>query len=116
MQKKVKKTQKRQLKRSLGPGMKRMSVRQAFILNMNLNTAVLVKSDGSDATPGNEDAEIEEIGYGQSEGDDSEHSSDEEESDKIEIMMTKKKAGKTFGKEHLNVVYEEQRIEVIKMK
>ena len=32
---------------------------------------------------------------------------------KIEKRDRKKKAGKTFGKEHLNVVYEEQRIEVI---
>ena len=36
-------------------------VKQASILNMSLNMAVLVKR-GEDATAGNEDAEIEEIG------------------------------------------------------
>ena len=70
------------------------------------------KTDGNDATPGNEDAEIEETGYGASEGTDSDRTSDDE-SDKIEKRDRKKKAGKTFGKEHLNVVYEEQRIQVI---
>ncbi|MBO1913573.1 hypothetical protein J4G37_53255, partial [Microvirga sp. 3-52] len=70
------------------------------------------KSDGSGETPGNEDAQVEEIGFGQSEGDVSK-SSDGEEHEEIEVRDSKKKAGKLFGKEHLHVVYEEQRIEPI---
>ena len=70
------------------------------------------KSSGEEATPGDEDAEIEETGYGQSEGDDSNHQTDEE-SDKVEERDITKKAGKIFGKEHVNVVYDEQRIEVV---
>ena len=70
------------------------------------------KSDGSGAKPGNEDAQVEEIGFGQSEGDVSNHS-DAEESDKIEVRESKRKAGKLFGKEHINVVYEELRVETI---
>jgi nitric oxide reductase activation protein len=70
------------------------------------------KSDGSGETPGNEDAQVEEIGFGQSEGDVSK-SSDGEEKDEIEVRESKRKAGKLFGKEHLNVVYEEQRVETI---
>ena len=31
----------------------------------------------------------------------------------MEKRDQKKKAGKTFGKEHVNVVYEEQRIEIV---
>ena len=66
------------------------------------------------AKPGDEDAQVEEIGFGQSEGDVSNHSdSDVEESDKIEVREAKRKAGKLFGKEHLNVVYEELRVETI---
>jgi nitric oxide reductase activation protein len=70
------------------------------------------KSDGGGETPGNEDAQVEEIGFGQSEGDVSK-SSDGEEKDEIEVRESKRKAGKLFGKEHLNVVYEEQRVETI---
>ena len=70
------------------------------------------KSDGSGATPGNEEAEIEEIGFGQSEGDISKHS-DAQEGNQIEHRETKRKAGKLFGKEHINVVYEERRVEPI---
>lgn len=70
------------------------------------------KSDGSGETPGNEDAQVEEIGFGQSEGDVSNHP-DGEEKDEIEVRESKRKAGKLFGKEHLNVVYEEQRVETI---
>jgi nitric oxide reductase activation protein len=70
------------------------------------------KSDGSGATPGNEDAQVEEVGFGQSEGDVSKHS-DGEESDEIEVRESKTKAGKLFGKEHLNVVYEEIRVEAV---
>ncbi|WP_342504969.1 hypothetical protein [Sporosarcina sp. FSL K6-2383] len=69
------------------------------------------KSDANDATPGNEDADIEETGSGDSEGNDNERWTDEE-SDKTDKRENKLKAGKMFGKEHLNVVYEELRIEV----
>ncbi|WP_342511707.1 hypothetical protein MKY34_14310 [Sporosarcina sp. FSL K6-1522] len=68
------------------------------------------KSDANDATPGNEDAEIEETGFGDSEGNDSDQWTDEE-SAKAEKRDNRVKAGKMFGKEHVNVVYEEQRIE-----
>jgi nitric oxide reductase activation protein len=70
------------------------------------------KSDANDATPGNEDAEIEETGSGDSEGNDKDHWTDDT-SDKTDKRDQKLKAGKLFGKEHMNVVYEEQRIEVI---
>jgi nitric oxide reductase activation protein len=70
------------------------------------------KSDANDATPGNEDAEIEETGSGDSEGNDSDRWTDDT-SDKADKRDRKMKAGKMFGKEHVNVVYEEQRIEVV---
>jgi nitric oxide reductase activation protein len=70
------------------------------------------KSGADDTAPGNENAEIEEIGSGQSEGDDSEKWTDEE-SDKEIKRDNKMKAGKMFGKEHVNVVYEEKRVEVV---
>ena len=70
------------------------------------------KSTGEEPTPGDEDAEIEETGRGQSVGNDSKHQSDED-NDKAEERDLTKKAGKKFGKEHVNVVYEEQRIEVV---
>lgn len=70
------------------------------------------KSDANDATPGHEDAEVEETGSGDSEGNDSDRWTDDT-SDKTDKRDRKMKAGKMFGKEHVNVVYEEQRIEVI---
>ena len=70
------------------------------------------KSDANDATPGNEDAEIEETGSGDSEGNDSDRWT-EDTTDKTDKRDRKMKAGKMFGKEHVNVVYEEQRIEVV---
>ncbi|HJF32601.1 MAG TPA: hypothetical protein K8V56_12610 [Sporosarcina psychrophila] len=70
------------------------------------------KSDANDATPGNEDAEIEETGSGGSEGNDSDRWTDDD-SDKSDKREQKMKAGKIFGKEHVNVVYEEQRIEAV---
>ncbi|WP_203248874.1 hypothetical protein [Sporosarcina beigongshangi] len=69
------------------------------------------KSDANDATPGNEEADIEETGSGNSEGNDNERWTDEE-SDKADKRENKVKAGKMFGKEHLNVVYEELRVKV----
>ena len=70
------------------------------------------KSDANDATAGNEDAEIEETGSGGSEGNDNDRWTDDD-SDKSDKRDQKMKAGKIFGKEHVNVVYEEQRIEAI---
>ena len=55
------------------------------------------KSDGSGATPGNEDAQVEEIGFGQSEGDVSNHR-DGEESDEIEVRESKEKQGSCLEK------------------
>ena len=70
------------------------------------------KTEGVEATEGNEDAEIEEVGLGQSEANEREQSSDEarNEIDNDEKVM---KAGHMFGKEHVNVVFEERRISVI---
>ena len=70
------------------------------------------KSDANDAAPGDEDAEIEETGSGDSEGNDKDRWTDDT-SDKTDKRDQKIKAGKMFGKEHMNVVYEEQRVEVI---
>ena len=70
------------------------------------------KSDANDAAPGNEDADIEETGVGHSEGNDNERWMDEE-GDKADKRDQKAKAGKMYGKEHVNVVYEEQRVEVV---
>ncbi|CAM3047788.1 hypothetical protein FITA111629_00420 [Filibacter tadaridae] len=69
------------------------------------------KSDGSDAAPGNEEAEIEETGLGQSEGNDSNRWKDED-SESTQKRDGKLKAGKVFGKEHTNVIYAEQRVEI----
>lgn len=66
---------------------------------------------GEEATEGDEDAEIEETGVGQSTGDMSEQDS-EEERQQEEPHTSKKQAGEHFGKEHVNVVYEEEFIEV----
>lgn len=69
------------------------------------------KSDANDTTPGNEEADIEETGSGDSKGNDNERWTDDE-SDKADKRENKVKAGKLFGKEHLNVVYEALRVEV----
>ncbi|MHA6260873.1 vWA domain-containing protein [Sporosarcina sp. CAU 1771] len=69
------------------------------------------KSDGGKSELGNEDAEIEEFGFGESKGDVSDHST-EDETDKQEKDNTKK-AGVHFGKEHIHVTYEELRVEVM---
>jgi len=70
------------------------------------------KSSGAEATPGDEDAEIQETGQGQSEGDDSDQQPDQDNEKTGERDLTKK-AGQTFGKEHVNVVYDEERVEVV---
>lgn len=69
------------------------------------------KAAGVDATEGDEEAEIEEVGVGQSEANEREQTPDDEREDSAREEK-EKRAGKMFGKEHLNVVYEEQRIEV----
>ncbi|WP_318614484.1 hypothetical protein [Sporosarcina sp. YIM B06819] len=69
------------------------------------------KSDANDATPGNEDANIEETGSGDSEGNDNERWTDDE-GDKADKRENKVKACKMYGKEHVNVVYEALRVEI----
>jgi nitric oxide reductase activation protein len=69
-------------------------------------------SDANDATPGDEDAEVEETGSGDSEGNDNDRWM-EDTSDKTDKRDQKIKAGNMFGKEHVNVVYGEQRIEIL---
>lgn len=71
------------------------------------------RGDGSNSTEGNENAEVQETGTGQSEGNESNKWSDEERG--IPGMKLKqKKAGHDFGKEHTNVVYEEQAVEAVR--
>lgn len=69
------------------------------------------KTDGSNSAEGDEDADIEETGEGHSEGNESNNWQDEEH-EKNENTNEQIKAGKFFGSEHLNVVYEEQRVQV----
>ena len=69
------------------------------------------KAEGVEATAGSEDAEIEEIGYGQSQANEREQLPKEEHKE-IDDEETSKKAGHTFGKEHVNVIYEEKRIDI----
>lgn len=69
------------------------------------------KSDSSDTTPGDESAEIEQIGLGQSKGDESNQTANDES--EIGEYGNRKMAGKSFGKEHINVVFEERRIKVV---
>ncbi|MFJ5769765.1 vWA domain-containing protein [Psychrobacillus sp. NPDC093180] len=60
------------------------------------------------AQEGREGHEITQIGQGRSSGDSREHVDTEYKEEK---SSDKKKAGKSFGKEHLHVEYEEKRIE-----
>ncbi|GEN82650.1 hypothetical protein SLU01_09620 [Sporosarcina luteola] len=71
------------------------------------------RGDGSNATEGNEDAEIQETGSGHSEGNESERWSDEER-EQTNKKSEQKKAGREFGKEHVHVVYEEKEVEVVR--
>ncbi|MGN7386502.1 vWA domain-containing protein [Sporosarcina sp. SAFN-015] len=68
------------------------------------------RGDGDNTTEGNQDAEIQETGTGQSEGNVSDKWSDEER-DKTGRKTKRKTAGHDFGKEHVNVVYEELTVE-----
>lgn len=70
------------------------------------------KAEGVEATAGSEEADIEEIGFGQSEANERDQLPDEEHKE-TDYEETQKKAGHMFGKEHVNVVFEEQRIDII---
>lgn len=66
---------------------------------------------GEETTAGDEEAEIEETGTGQSTGNRSEQDEEEERAQEDE-QSTVKQAGEKFGKEHVHVVYEEEFVEV----
>lgn len=68
--------------------------------------------NGNNASEGNENAEIQETGTGQSEGNESEQWSDEEH-EQTDKKIGQKKAGKEFGKEHAHVVFEEKVVEAV---
>ena len=70
------------------------------------------KSDANDAASGDEKAAIEETGSGDSEGNEDDKWTDDT-SDKTDKRDHRIKAGKMFGKEHMNVVYEAKRVEVV---
>lgn len=65
------------------------------------------KAIGEEATEGSEEADVEETGYGQSVGNEKEQQV-EDEKEQSDESHSVKQAGKQFGKEHLNVVYEEK--------
>lgn len=69
------------------------------------------KSDSNDAAEGNEVAQVEETGFGDSAGNEKEQWTDGD-NDKTTKRNSEKKAGNMFGKEHLHVVYEEERIAI----
>lgn len=71
------------------------------------------KAQGGNSTEGNEDAEIQETGTGQSEGNESDKWS-EEDRNTTGMKSKPKMAGYDFGKEHTNVVYEEQLVEAVR--
>ncbi|WP_252503333.1 nitric oxide reductase activation protein NorD [Sporosarcina sp. Marseille-Q4943] len=71
------------------------------------------RGDGSNTTEGNENAEIQETGTGQSEGNESSKWADEERAAQGK-QSERKTAGTDFGKEHVNVVYEEQAVQVVR--
>lgn len=68
--------------------------------------------NSGEAQAGSDQASIEEVGTGQSHGDttESDHKVNEETKESSQRDDTKK-AGTMFGKEHVNVVFEEKRIE-----
>lgn len=66
---------------------------------------------GEEAAEGHDDADIDEIGRGQSTGNMNEQDSREERAQEG-LQSTVKQAGQQFGKEHLHVVYEEKTVEV----
>lgn len=63
------------------------------------------------ANEGSEDAEVEETGSGRSEGNENNRQS-VPETDKTQKEGNAWKSGRAYGKEHLNVIYTEQRVEV----
>lgn len=68
------------------------------------------KAIGNEATEGSDEATVEETGYGQSVGNEKEQKV-EDEKDQSDDNHSAKQAGKKFGNEHLNVVFEEKIIE-----
>lgn len=64
-----------------------------------------------EATEGNEEADVEETGFGQSVGNEREQQV-EDEKEQIAKRNDAKQAGRQFGNEHLHVVYEEKMIEI----
>lgn len=68
------------------------------------------KSDLSSTAEGSDEATIEEVGYGRSKGDTSEQFS-EDDKETTGRQNDEIQAGTNFGSEHLNVVYEEKKIE-----
>ncbi len=68
-------------------------------------------SSSANSTAGDEEAEVNEIGFGKSEGSDADQH-DVDDSDKHERKEQGWKSGKSYGKEHVNVIYEEKSIEV----
>ncbi|AOV07701.1 vWA domain-containing protein [Sporosarcina ureilytica] len=85
---------------------------QGVHLQFELEHGRSSKAIGEDATEGSNEAEIEETGYGQSVGDKSEQEAEDEREQTGGRDNPKKQAGHQFGKEHLNVVYEEQIVEI----
>ncbi len=69
------------------------------------------KSAADNANEGNEDAEVDEIGSGRSEGNDNNQRS-VPETDKTKQEGSAWKSGKTYGNAHQNVIYTEERVEV----
>lgn len=71
------------------------------------------RGEGNNSTEGSESAEIQETGTGQSEGNESNKWSDDDRSLPGKELK-RKTAGQDFGKEHINVVYEEQAVEAVR--
>ncbi|WP_262173086.1 vWA domain-containing protein [Saccharococcus sp. Marseille-Q5394] len=71
------------------------------------------RGDGENTTEGNEHADVQETGTGQSEGNESSKWSDEERSGSGK-KSKRKTAGHDFGKENVNVVYEERAVQAVR--
>lgn len=81
-------------------------------LEFELEHGRMGKAEGAEGAPGHEDATIEEVGKGQSEATDNNQTADDEK-EELDREAQAKKAGQMFGKEHLHVIYEEERIELV---
>ena len=106
--KKARKVQKKQLKKCFGLGIVKAKVNQASTLNLNLNMAALgrvtptMQRQAMKMLKSKRRAQVIQRGMTVIAG-------RMTASDKTDKRDRKMKAGKMFGKEHLNVVYEEQR-------